>query len=66
VVKRFFFLLNAAFAMAILDLNSLAYLLENEEIPEHTKGDSDFHEPAAEGDIQLEYSPDRCAAQIQE
>jgi hypothetical protein len=44
----------------------LAYPLENEEIPEHIKGDSDSHEPAVEGDIQLEYCPDRCAAQMQE
>jgi hypothetical protein len=35
---------------------SSASLVESEETPENTEGDPDALEPAAEGDIQMEYS----------
>jgi hypothetical protein len=34
------------------------------ETPENTEGDCDAPEPTSEGNIQMEYSSDSCAAQV--
>ena len=42
-----------------------AFLVETEETPENTEGDTDAPEPAAEGDTQMEYFSDQlCSPSI--